>query len=221
MIKAVFIDYTGTIITHGGKAIEEFISRVCKSSNMKDPREFFKYWWGMVKEYEGSFVEEAYLSEDELVDKMLDQCVREIHLQENLEELHALCQQYWMYAPIYDDVKEFFQKCPYQTYIISNNGEEYIAEAMRVNGISPTGIITADMVKAYKPHPTLFKKALEASGCSADEVIHIGDSVTSDVNGAKAVGIKAILLDRDGKRGDLDIPVAKTLLDALEIVQQI
>lgn len=219
MIKAVFIDYTGTIITQGGKYIEEFISRVCKNSNMKDPHEFFKYWWGMVKEYEESFEGTAYVTEDELVDKMLDRCVEEIHLQENLEELHTLCQQYWMYAPLYDDVKEFFKKCPYQIYIISNNGVEYIAEAMRINNISPTGIISADMVKAYKPHPALFKKALEVSGCMVDEVVHIGDSMISDVNGAKAVGIKPILLDRDNKYGTLDIPVAKSLLDALEMIQ--
>ena len=173
----------------------------------------------MVKEYEESFEGANYITEDEIVDKMLQRCEEEIHLQENLEELHTLCQRFWMYAPLYDDVKEFFEKCPYPTYIISNNGEEYIAEAMRANGISPAGIVTADMVKAYKPHPALFRKALEISGCTADEVVHIGDSITSDVNGAKAVGIKPILLDRDSKYSTLDIPAAKSLLDALEMIR--
>lgn len=51
------------------------------------------------------------------------------------------------------------------------------------------------------------------------EVVHIGDSITSDVNGAKTVGIKPILLDRDSKYGNLDIPVAKSLLDALEMIR--
>ena len=219
MIKAVFIDYTGTIITEGGKDAEEMVRRVCKNSDMKDPNAFLSYWWGMIKEYEESFESAAYITEDEIVDKMLHRCVEEIHLQENLEELHTLCQRFWMYAPLYDDVKDFFEKCPYPTYIISNNGEEYIAEAMKVNHISPTGIVTADMVKAYKPHPTLFKKALEVSGCTADEVVHIGDSVISDVNGAKAVGIKPILLDRAGKYNASDIPAAKSLLDALEMIR--
>ena len=186
---------------------------------MKDSDAFLKYWWGMVKEYEESFEGLTYITEDEIVDKMLARCVEEIQLKENLAELHTLCQRYWMYAPIYDDVKEFFEKCLYPIYIISNNGEEYIAEAMRVNDISPTGIVTADMVNAYKPHPALFRKALEVSGCTPDEVVHIGDSITSDANGAKAVGIKPILLDRDGKYGMLDIPVAKSLLEILEILQ--
>ena len=116
-------------------------------------------------------------------------------------------------------MKAFFEKCPHPIYIISNNGEEYIAEAMRINGISAAGIVTADMVRAYKPHPMLFQKALEVSSCAADEVVHIGDSITSDVNGAKAVGIKPILLDRDGKYGKQDVPSVKSLLEALELIQ--
>ena len=219
MIKAVFVDYPGTIITQGGKDAEELVHRVCKNSDMKDPNEFLGYWWGMIKEYEESFEGTNYINEDEIVDKMLQRCAEEIHLQENLEELHILCQHFWMYAPLYDDVREFFEKCPYPIFIISNNGEKYIAEAMRVNNISPTGIVTADMVNAYKPHPNLFKKALEISGCTEDEVVHIGDSITSDVNGAKAVGIKPILLDREGQCGIINIPVAKSLLDALEMIR--
>ena len=37
--------------------------------------------------------------------------------------------------------------------------------------------------------PKLFKKALEVSGCTIDEVVHIGDSIVSDVNNAKSVGL--------------------------------
>lgn len=203
----------------GGKDVEELIYRVCKNSSMKDPHEFIKYWWGMIKECEDSFEGTSYVTEDEIVDMLLERCVKEIHLQEDLAELHILCQRFWMYAPFYDDVKDFFEKCPYDIYVISNNGEKYIAEAMKVNHISPAGIITADMVKAHKPHPTLFKKALEVSGCTVDEVVHIGDSITSDVNGAKAVGIKPILLDRDSKYETLDIPVVKSLLDALVMIR--
>lgn len=219
MVKAVFIDYTGTIITQGGKDAEELVYRICKNSDMKDPHEFLKYWWGMIKEYEETFEGPTYITEDEIVDKILERCVEEIHLHENLEELHALCQRFWMYAPIYDDAKEFFKKCPYPVYVLSNNGEEYIAEAMKVNGISPAGIVTADMVKGYKPHPALFRKALEVSCCAADEVVHIGDSVISDVNGAKAVGIRPILLDRDGKYGTIGVPAAKNLLEALKMIR--
>jgi putative hydrolase of the HAD superfamily len=53
------------------------------------------------------------------------------------------------------------------------------------------------MVRAYKPHRELFEKALEISGCSADEVMHIGDSYISDVPGAREAGITPVLIQRD------------------------
>lgn len=218
MTKAVFIDYTGTILTKTSRDVEEMVARVCKHSDMHDPREFTSYWWGMIKEYGDACNGDAYLTEDGMVDRMLARCEAEIRLRENLDELHVLCRRFWMYAPFFEDVSEFFRKCPCPIYVISNNGEKYIAEAMRVNGLSPAGIVTADMVRAHKPHPALFRKALEVAGCGAAEAVHIGDSVTSDVQGAQAVGIRAILLDRDGKSGAPGAPAVRTLLDALALI---
>ena len=43
MIKAIFVDYTGTIITQEGKDAETLVYRVCKNSDMKDSHAFLKY----------------------------------------------------------------------------------------------------------------------------------------------------------------------------------
>ena len=45
----------------------------------------------------------------------------------------------------------------------------------------------------------MFEVALKTTGFKASEVIHIGDSLNSDVYGASNVGIRAILLNRFGK----------------------
>jgi HAD superfamily hydrolase (TIGR01549 family) len=50
----------------------------------------------------------------------------------------------------------------------------------------------AEHVKAAKPSPELFLKALEIADCRADEAIHIGDHVIDDISGAKALGLLAI-----------------------------
>lgn len=55
-------------------------------------------------------------------------------------------------------------------------------------------------VGAEKPDDRIFHAALQAAGVAADEAVHIGDNATKDVRGAEAVGMSAILLDRDGKR---------------------
>lgn len=51
----------------------------------------------------------------------------------------------------------------------------------------------------YSDAKELFEKALEVSGLRANEVIHIGDSMSSDVKGALSVDVTPILIDREGK----------------------
>ena len=45
----------------------------------------------------------------------------------------------------------------------------------------------------------LFELALQKTGLTPDEVIHIGDSISSDVKGASALGINTLWLNRFGK----------------------
>ena len=203
-MKAVFIDYSGTITQESGPDIEQVIFRCCKNSDIKDPLQLTAYWWQRLKEFETASYLETFITEDEIVDKLLEELAKEYHLRENLSELHKLFQNFWMYAPIFEDVKEFFEKCPLPIYIVTNNGIQYIQVCMDRSGLKPAGIICGDMAKAYKPHRELFDKALEISGCRPQEVIHIGDSLSSDVAGAKNAGILPVLLDRKGKASSDD-----------------
>ena len=65
------------------------------------------------------------------------------------------------------------------------------------------GVVTSAAVGARKPDPRLFEAALEVAGCAADEALHVGDTPTEDVQGARAAGIRALLIDRDGG-GDIE-----------------
>lgn len=58
-------------------------------------------------------------------------------------------------------------------------------------------IITSVDVPPGKPHPAIFLKALEQAHATPDQAIHIGDQYHIDVVGAKGVGIRPLLLDRD------------------------
>jgi HAD superfamily hydrolase (TIGR01549 family) len=65
------------------------------------------------------------------------------------------------------------------------------------------GVVTSAAVGARKPDPRLFEAALEVAGCAADAALHVGDTATEDVEGARAAGIRALLIDRDGG-GDIE-----------------
>jgi FMN phosphatase YigB (HAD superfamily) len=59
--------------------------------------------------------------------------------------------------------------------------------------------ILASEAEGYvKPGSFLFEKALRLAGVSADQALHVGDSYCEDVEPARALGMSAVLLARDG-----------------------
>jgi putative hydrolase of the HAD superfamily len=59
-------------------------------------------------------------------------------------------------------------------------------------------VVSSAVVGAAKPDARIFEAALAAAGCRAIEAVHVGDSVENDVEGARRVGIRPLLLARDG-----------------------
>lgn len=131
-----------------------------------------------------------------------------------------LIRRHWVNAPVFPDARLFFERCPVPIYIITNNGLPYIERALAQNGLNAAGVISADTVRAYKPHREIFDEALRSSGCSPEEAIHIGDSYDTDVIGARAAGIRPILLLR-GRIGHDSVESADNLLQALELIFKI
>jgi putative hydrolase of the HAD superfamily len=70
-----------------------------------------------------------------------------------------------------------------------------ILEALELSSFFEQIITSADAA-ARKPSPLIFKAALEALNLSSDKVLHVGDSESADMKGAKAAGIEAFLLKR-------------------------
>ena len=55
---------------------------------------------------------------------------------------------------------------------------------------------------AAKPDPGIFEQALRQAGMRPSEAIYVGDSPTSDAEGAGTVGMHPLLLDRNGALGE-------------------
>ena len=49
-----------------------------------------------------------------------------------------------------------------------------------------------------KPHASIFRAVLDLLGVEPAEAAMVGDMIADDIEGAGAVGMRAILLDRDG-----------------------
>ncbi len=222
MIRAVFIDYTGTLMQEESRYAMQLATMMLENSSMESIQEVLRIWWGLIKKYEAQSYAERYITEDEILFRAIHELETEYDFHCDKEEFQALTHRFWSKSPAFDDVRPFFEKCTLPIYLITNNGLEYVRVFLEDQGLQCAGIVCGDMVKAYKPHRELFEKALEISGCTPDEVLHIGDSITSDVNGALAVGIRACLLDRKGaKKGEKpeSYQICSSLYEVLDLAR--
>lgn len=60
--------------------------------------------------------------------------------------------------------------------------------------------VTSAAAGAAKPDPAIFAAALAELGVEPGAAIHVGDSPELDLAGARAAGIRAVLIDREGPR---------------------
>lgn len=63
--------------------------------------------------------------------------------------------------------------------------------------------VTSAETGSRKPDPEIFRRALEIVGCGPEEALHVGDTAEEDVVGARAAGIRPLLIDRGGGNGDI------------------
>jgi HAD superfamily hydrolase (TIGR01662 family) len=61
-----------------------------------------------------------------------------------------------------------------------------------------------------KPHASIFRAVLDLLGVAPEDALMVGDTVEDDVEGARALGMQAVLVDRLGLRPDFE-PRIETL----------
>jgi HAD superfamily hydrolase (TIGR01662 family) len=64
-----------------------------------------------------------------------------------------------------------------------------------------------------KPHPSIFRRALQAVSVEPSEAVMVGDSLAHDIEGARSLGMRAVLVARAGPKCEIprDVPVIQSL----------
>jgi putative hydrolase of the HAD superfamily len=107
---------------------------------------------------------------------------------------------------IYDDVLPTFadlRRRGVRIGLVSNTGRDLDA-FVRHHGLAADAVVSSGAHGKTKPHPTIFQAALERLGVGAEEAVMIGDSIDDDIEGARAVGMRALLLDRANRYPGLE-----------------
>jgi putative hydrolase of the HAD superfamily len=85
--------------------------------------------------------------------------------------------------------------------LVSNSARD-VREFARHHGIDVDAGISSFHHGRTKPHESIFRAVLELLGVGADEAVMVGDTIADDIEGALALGMRAILVDREGRQAD-------------------
>jgi len=85
-----------------------------------------------------------------------------------------------------------------------SNGIRDLREFVAHHRLEVDAIVGSRAHGFVKPHPTIFQAALEQLGVDAADTVMVGDSLEEDVEGARALGMRAILVDRDERHPDVE-----------------
>ncbi len=90
-----------------------------------------------------------------------------------------------------------------QRVIVVSNWDVSLTEVLERIGLAALvdDVVISAVIGVRKPSPAIFEAALRRAEAGPGEAMHVGDSVEEDVDGARAAGIEAVLLRRDGSPG--------------------
>lgn len=72
-------------------------------------------------------------------------------------------------------------------------------------------IVDSAVIGYEKPHPSAFEPAIAAVGVAPERILFVGDTVRNDVDGARAVGLRPVLLDPYDLHPAVDHPRERSL----------
>ncbi len=79
--------------------------------------------------------------------------------------------------------------------------------------------VSSSLCGATKPKPKIFKQALALATVGPEEALHVGDTYEEDFMGAKALGINALHIERNGKESPAEPKFTiKSLQEILKLI---
>ena len=87
--------------------------------------------------------------------------------------------------------------------LLSNSARD-LDEFVGHHGLTVDAVLTSRAHGKTKPHEAIFRRMLELLDVVPNEALMVGDTIEDDVEGATAVGMRAVLVDRERRFGEPD-----------------
>ena len=231
MIKAVFFDFYNTLATHHPPREKAYVN-ACRELGIKiEARALFNslpaadiYWRD---ENSRSPIDKR--TPEEKIDLYVEYGTRilqgagvEISRDTALQILAKLQQHKWEFKA-YDDTLPTLKELKNRGLILGlvSNVAQDMEPTYTELGLQPylDFKVTSSEVGCDKPRPEIFMAALKKAQVKPEESIYVGDQYHLDIVGARGVGMKAVLIDRNNYSPDItDCPRIRSLAEITQYV---
>ena len=127
--------------------------------------------------------------------EIADECATEI------EEGWGMSENFELFEDVFPVLEEL-RHAELRIAVVSN-GIRDLTEFVAHHRLDVDAIVDSRTHGRVKPHPTIFQRALDLVGVTAGSAVMVGDSLEEDVEGARALGMRAILVDRADRHPDV------------------
>ena len=198
--KALLLDFYGTLAEEDDRVIAGVLETIASAASApvdqaRIGRDWIDTFRALCFEAHAENFRTQRVIERESVSCLLDSCKAALDVDMVVNRLYAN----WRSAQAFDDARWFVQRNALPVCIVSNIDEDDLRAAHDHNGWAFEYIVTSETCRSYKPRSEMFHAALDMLGCGANEVLHIGDSLTADIGGAQPLGIDTAWINRRNK----------------------
>lgn len=211
-VKGLLLDVYGTIVEEDDAVVHEICSVVADSVGAS-PTDVVARWgalfWAALDASHGA----DFRSQREICETTLASTIAEFGADADAGELSERQFAGWRSLPLRPASREFLEQAAVPICLVSNIDRADLEALLDHHGIRVDAVVTSEDVRAYKPRPEPFHRALEALGLAPSEVLHVGDSVRGDVAGAAALGIPMAWINRLGRPRPRDAAIRHEVRD--------
>ena len=198
-MKAIIFDAFGTLfkVTNGGSARTTIRNITANGGNI-DEKAFIDEWKAYYKEHTGRDC--FFMTERDIFISRIQMFYdRYGVVRDAVEDADALLAGAFE-RESYHEVKKVLGELrkKYSVFIGSNTDNNVLESVMRKNDITVDKVYTSENLKCYKPNIRFFEAILADNGFTPQDVLFVGDSISDDILGPKALGIKTVWIDRNG-----------------------
>ncbi|MEV4481149.1 HAD family hydrolase [Micromonospora coxensis] len=211
MVKGLLLDFYGTVVEDDDAVVAAIAARVAADATTPVTPEAVAAAW--MREYTRVAEGPPFRLLRDSAPASLARVMAEVGCPGDPAALHAAETARWGPPPLRPGTREFLADLRLPVCVVSDADRDDLAAVVAHHGLTFTAVVTSEDVGAYKPDGAVFRRALAVLGLAADEVLHVGDSLRTDVAGAQAAGIRAVWVNRHGRPAPVDAPISHEITD--------